>query len=138
MATTPIVGYDGTASLTTAHNATLKAWSANFTRVVSNVTGFSDTGMRRRLGMPDVQGSASGTMNYDDVNTGPGLNATDWNRSGVAITLSPAAGTACQYAFTGTIGQCSMSSDKLGDAPISFDFELAGGAIWTEAWDETA
>lgn len=137
MAITPIVGYDGSASLTTAHNASLNAWSANFTRVVSDVTDFADTGFRRRLGLPDVQGSASGTMNYDAANTGPGLNGTDWNRAGVAMTLSPAAGTACQYSFTAVISQCSMSSNKGGDAPISFDFQLSGGAIWTEAWDET-
>lgn len=137
MATTPIVGYDGTASLTTAHNATLKTWDATFSRVVSDVSGFADTGMRRRLGMFDVQGSCGGTMNYDDSNTGPGVNSTDWNRDGVTITLSPAAGTACQYSFTGIISNIRMSSAKLGDAPITFDFMLAGGAVPTEAWDET-
>jgi len=137
MAITPITGYDGTASLTTAHNFTIKTWDATFTRAVSDVTGFADTGMRRRLGMPDVQGSCGGTMNYDASDTGPGLNSTDWSRAGVAMTLSPAAGTACQYSFTAIISSVRMSVAKLGDATISADFMLSGGSIWTEAWDET-
>lgn len=139
MATTAITGYDGSASLTTAHNASLKTWRASFTRAVSDVTDFADTGPRRRLGMPDCSGSCGGTMNFDNTNTGPGVNATDWARDGVAITLAPkSASTACQYTMTAVVSNISMDVAKLGDATITFDFQLSGGSIWTETWDETA
>lgn len=137
MAETYAVGYDGTASLTTAHNARLRVWNGVFSRVVSDITAFADTGRRRKLGLYDVTGSVGGTMSYDAANTGPGINDTDWNRNGVAITLSVAGGTVNQYTVTAVISQVTINVQKDADATISFDFQNSGGAAPTEAWDET-
>lgn len=137
MPTTDATGFDGYASLTTAHNASLGAWSADFSRVVSDVTAFGNTGRKRRLGLYDVTGSASGTMDFDASNTGPGVNDTDWARSGQAITLGVVGSTQCIYVVTAAMSQISIGSQIGGDATITFNFQNSGGTLPTETWDET-
>jgi hypothetical protein len=137
MPLTYVNGFDGTASLTTAHNAQLVRWSADFSRVVSDVTGFADNGRRRILGLWDVQGSAAGAFSYDAANTGPGVNSTDWSRSGVVINLGVVGSTAAAYTATAVVSNIQMSVEKGGDSSITFNFQNSGGSVPTEAWDET-
>jgi hypothetical protein len=137
MAETWINGYDGTVSLTTAHNAKLRVWDGRFSRVVSDVTSFADTGRRRKLGLFDLEGSAGGSMSYDASNTGPGINSTDWVRDGVVLNLGVVGSTACAYTATCVITNIAISVAKDGDSSITFDFANSGGAAPTEAWDET-
>lgn len=132
-------GYDGYASLTTAHNAELRTWAGNFTRFASVNTSFTDTGARRKLGMFDASGSCGGTLSNNASNTGPGINSTDWNRDGVAITLGVGGvtNTTCSLVLTAVVSSISIDVAKDGDATISFDWLAAGGNFPTETWDES-
>jgi hypothetical protein len=148
MPTTDLNGYDGSVSLGTNFNARLKTFNARVTRQVSDVTGYPDTGMRRLLGIFDVQGSAGGTLYNDGTNTSPfpqgtAVTATaSWSRSGGTILLGFAgkstSSTAAQMSITAVISQVNFSSDVNGDAGVTFDFQNSGGNYPTLTWDETA
>lgn len=133
MPLTYLTGNDGGCSLPSGHGAQLQSWNANFSRQVTDVTGYSDTGRRRRLGLWDVSGSAGGTMIADAANAGPGVDHT--NLDGALITLQ-ANGTACQYQITAVMTQITMGVTKTGDSTLSFDFSNSAGTIPTETWDE--
>lgn len=144
-----LVGNDGFASLTTAHNAQLNVWNATFSRVVSDITGFGDYGRRRQLGVHDVTGSVGGFLRHDAANTKPGLGGTaatatsvaGWANSGIDIVLN-AKGTGttagnCAYALKAVLSDGAMTMTKTGDAAFSANFALAGGQIPVEVWDES-
>lgn len=141
MALTYLTGNDGGVALGTAtnHNAQFNVWNATFSRNVSDISGFGDSARRRRLGVYDVSGSAGGFM-LADIN-GPGANTTDWSSSGISIFLhAKGSGTAvssCTLSFVAVVSEIAMSNAKTGDAAISFNFQLSGGAAPTETWDET-
>jgi hypothetical protein len=133
MALTYLTGNDGSISLPSAHGAQLQTWNATWSRQASDVTGYGDTGRRRRLGIWDITGSAGGTLIADSANAGPGVDHA--NIDGAAITLQ-AYGTACQYVVTAVMSQVAIGITKTGDATISFDFQVSNGTIPTETWDE--
>lgn len=132
MSTIYLTGNDGGITFPAAHNAAFATWNATFSRNVSEVTSFGDTGRRRRLGIWDVTGSAGGTLIGDGGS--PGI--TETVDTGSAITLK--ASTACTYALTAVISDIAMSVTKTGDSAISFNFAISNGSIPTETWDETA
>ena len=141
---TYLIGNDGSATLGTSneHNAHLATWNASFSRQVSDVSGFSDSARRRVLGVYDASGSAGGVMKANAVNTSPGINTTDWKTDGISLTLlarvavSAASVNACSVSFNAVISDIAISSAKTGDAGISFNFQMSGGAAPTESWDE--
>ena len=140
MAKQYLTGYDGyfTFGAPTAQYSEIRAWSGDFSRVVSDVTDFGATGRRRRLGIFDVTGSANGVMSYDAASTAPGINATDWSRDGMTLTLGVlTATTVCSYTVTAVFSNIAISSDKTGDASITFNFMNSGGTLPTETWDES-
>lgn len=136
MAISYLTGDDGGITFPTAHGANFQTWNATFSRNVSDVTGYADTGRRRRLGLWDVNGSAGGTLVKDAANTKPGVTSAALD--GAAITLfSKTASTACSHTLTAVISQIGITSTKTGDAAISFDFAISNGTIPTETWDES-
>ncbi len=137
MAQTWVSGFDGTITLPTGHAAHLRVWDGRFSRAVSDITGFSDSGRRRKLGIFDLEGSAGGTTTYDASNLSPGINTSDWNRDGGTLVLGVVGSTACAYTATAVMTNISFSVAKDGDSSITFDFANSGGTVPTEAWDET-
>lgn len=148
MPTTDLSGFDGSVSLGTNFNARLSTFNVNVTRSVADVTGYTDTGTRRVLGLFDAQGSAGGTLYNDGTNTAPypvGTNATStssWSRSGATILLGFAgastSSTAAQMTLTAVISQVGFTNAKNGDAGVTFNFQNSGGTYPTLTWDETA
>lgn len=148
---TYLVGNDGGASLGTSYVAQFNVWNATFARQVSDVTGFGDNGRRRQLGVYDCTGSAGGFLRADTANSAPNLGGTaasatsvaDWVSDGVNISLhargsgTATATTACTYQMKAVISDAAISIAKTGDAAISFNFQLAGGQIPVETWDES-
>lgn len=132
-----INGYDGFFSATNNHNGSINVWQATMSRVVSDVTGFADTGRRRIAGTWDCQGSASGSPTYEASSTGPGVNTTDWSRTGMAMTLGVVGSTVCYYTVTAVMSQIAFNVNKNGDSGMTFNFENSGGALPAETWDET-
>lgn len=136
MAISYLTGNDGGITFPNDNQANFMTWNATFSRNVSDVTGYGDTGRRRRLGIWDVSGSAGGTLKKDDTNTAPGVG--DVAIDGAAITLfSKTAATACSHTLTAVITDIAITSTKTGDAAISFNFAIANGTIPTESWDES-
>jgi hypothetical protein len=139
-----LVGNDGGVVLGD-HFAQFNAWNGTFSRQVSDITGFSDAGRRRRLGVWDANGSAGGFLRADATSTGPGVNTADWQTGGSTIylhakgsgTVATNATGVCTMILTAVISEVAMSVAKTGDAAVSFNWALAGGAIPIELWDET-
>lgn len=137
-----LIGNDGGVSFGTQHNAQFNVWNATFSRVVSDISGFSDAARRRKLGVHDVSGSAGGFMIADAA--GPGVNTTKWASGGAKVYLHAVGsgtvttgGTVCTLHFDAIVSDIAMSNAKTGDAAITFNFQLSGGAAPTETWDET-
>lgn len=137
MADTWVVGDQGYATLTTAHNFKIRTWSGDFSRAESVVTSFSDTGVRRRLGIFDFQGACGGSMSYDTANTGPGMNSTDWSRDGYTVVLGVVGSTQCIYTLTACVSNMAFGVDKMGDATLTCAVKNSGGTMPIETWDET-
>lgn len=139
-----LVGNDGGIVLG-SHYAQFNAWNGTFSRQVSDITGFADSGRRRRLGVWDANGSAGGFLRADATSTKPGINTATWETGGSTIylhakgsgTVATNATGVCTMILTAVISEIAMSSVKTGDAAVSFNWALAGGAIPTELWDET-
>lgn len=137
-----LVGNDGGVHLG-SHFAQFNTWNGTFSRQVSDITGFGDSGRRRRLGVWDASGSAGGFMLVDAASSKPGINTTSWQTDGNAIYLhargsgAATAATNCTMSLTAIISEVALSSTKTGDAAISFNWQLAGGSIPTETWDES-
>lgn len=136
MATAYLVGNDGGITMPTGNGANLNSWDATCSRVSTEITGFSDTGVRRRLGVADIRGTARGSFYYNAANLGPGIDHT--NLDGAAIVLSPkSAATVCTWSFTGVIETIGGSVQKMGGSECSFSFANSDGVAPTESWDES-
>jgi len=143
MATAYLNGNDGGISLSNATNGTsasnignFNQWDATFSRVSSEIPGFSDTGMRRRLGIADIRGTARGTFWYNAANLGPGIDHT--NLDGCPIVLyAKSAATVCSWSFTGVVETIAGSVNKTGGSDVTVAFANSDGVAPTESWDET-
>jgi hypothetical protein len=133
MPTTYLTGNDGGITFPTAHAAQFMTWNATFSRNASDVTGYGDTGRRRKLGIWDISGSAGGSMIANEPNSSPGIASSD--ADGASITLK--ASTACFYTFVAVISDVAASVTKTGDSMLAFNFANSDGAIPTETWDES-
>ncbi len=126
----------GSVTLPTGHNVRVRAWSAEQSQSINDVTGFTQSPWCAHLGgLKRLTGSASGFLEYDNTATAPGLGGTTPTMSiaGGAMTLQ--AFTGCTLTFTGIIGsiQVGQSVDGVGTAKV--DFVADGAPI--QAWDET-
>lgn len=135
MAVVNIQGYDGGITLPAGtHDATIRRWNANFSRATADVTGFSGTVIRNRVGILSISGSASGNPVYNDANANPGVK--DFVAGGSALTLTVQTG--CTYAITAGFNSWNFNVDKEGDSSLEFGFVNGDSDTVTETWDETA
>lgn len=146
-----LTGSDGSVTLPSGFNATLNTWSANVTRVTSDVTGFGGTIRDRRAsGVLDITGSAGGVpKRYDGSSSGsddnfapmPHSSTTISNFTGGALTLQVAAasgsGDNARLVFDAVFSSVAFSVTNDGDSTVTFNFEL-NDATPTITWDETA
>ena len=138
--TTYLQGSEGAANLTADHDCQFNTWSATASHAVHDVTGFGDTGRRRLLGIADLTGSAGGVTIADATGANPGLNsgASVNGSTGASMVLSfRTTSTACTWTFTAVIDSIAASVTAGGDNTVTFNFQLSGGQIVTEAWDES-
>lgn len=120
-----INGYDGAVS-GNGISGTLNTWSATISRVASDVTGFSNSGRNRILGLYDMTGSAGGVIN--DVKSGfvnTTTNLFDCFATAEGSTVTLTAKTGCAIAAKCVVDNLAMSVSKGGDATITFNFSLA-------------
>jgi hypothetical protein len=135
-----LVGNDGGISLSNTSSGTsgtnianFSAWDATFSRDSTIITGFTDTGVRRRLGVADIRGTARGSFDYDKV--GPSIDHT--NLDGCPIVLyAKSAATVCSWSFSGVVEQIGGSVAKGGASECTVSFANSNGTAPTESWDE--
>ena len=136
MATTYLVGNDGAVALPAAHGMNVKVWAATLTRVSSDITGFSDTGKRRRLGIVDVTGSLSGTPFYAGSNTSAGMDVAQAGGTLVLSLSGATSGTvaAAYISMSCVFDQFALNVDKNGESSLTMNYQLSGGAAPTIVW----
>jgi len=138
MATTYIIGNDGDVSLGTGitNKIKVRTFAATLARTESDLTGFGDTGRRRRLGMLDLTGSLTGSLEVND--TGTTSVAVMFNQTGTTlITLGLFDGTAtndCRIAANCIVNNYAFASDKTQDVTITANFANADGAAPVVTW----
>ena len=138
MATTYIIGNDGDVSLGTGitNKIKVRTFAATLARTESDLTGFGDTGRRRRLGMLDLTGSLTGSLEVNDAGTTS--VAVMFNQTGTTlITLGLFDGTAtndARIAANCIVNNYAFASDKTGDVTITANFGNADGAAPVVTW----
>ena len=134
MASTLAHGSDGTVAIGANYEAQLNTWSATLTRATSVVTGFGDTGHRRRASkVIDITGSAGGFSKYGDASHDPtGINAELGAAAGIVLTVA----TGCTFTFDAVINSTAFSVSQDGDSTVSFNFEQDDANGPTVAWNE--
>ena len=136
MATTYLVGNDGAVSLPAAHGMNVKVWAATLTRVSSDITGFGDTGKRRRLGIVDVTGSLSGTPMYGGTGNSAGMDVAQAGGTLVLSLSGATSGTAsaAYISMSCVFDQFALNVDKNGESSLTMNYQLSGGAAPTIVW----
>jgi hypothetical protein len=138
MATTYIIGNDGDVSLGTGitNKIKVRTFAATLARTESDLTGFGDTGRRRRLGMLDLTGSFTGSLEVNDAGTTS--VAVMFNQTGTTlITLGLFDGTAtndARIAANCIVNNYAFASDKTQDVTITANFANADGAAPVVTW----
>ena len=121
-----LIGNDGNFSAT-GHGGIINKWSAQFSRVISNVTPFGNSNVTaHRGGLWGISGSASGVP---DSTSTPNFVSTDVD--GVAVTLT--AGSSNTLAFDAII-DVGFDLNAAGDAVLTFDFVSGDNTAFTETW----
>lgn len=145
---TYLVGNDGDVTITRGGTSQtimkVQSFTANLSRVSSDLTGFGDTGRRRRLGIIDLTGSMNAVIGLDTTagtTTSTFFTSTnDWPDTSniVNVTLVFWTGTAAtnqaKIVSTAVFSQYSFSSNKTGDATVSANFENANGVAPVVTW----
>lgn len=149
---TYLVGNDGDISIyvggTAATNletiVKVQSYSASLSRVSTDLTGFGDTGRRRRLGIIDMTGSLNGVLGLDtaaaSTSTTLFTKTTDPSSTSTALTVTLAFWTGttttsvAKIVSTAVFSQWSFNSNKMGDATVSGNFENASGSAPVVTW----
>lgn len=147
---TYIVGNDGNVTIsvggTTSTIMKVNSFSANLSRSVHNITGFGDTGGRRRLGMLDVTGTLNGFAGVEFtaatntavsilwVNAQNATNATSTHSTPVVSLMLFDSTNDAKIVSTAVLHSFNFNSAKTGDASVSCQFENADGAAPVVTW----
>ena len=113
----------------------LNTWSATITRAVSDVTGFTNSGRNRLLGVYDLTGSAGGIMDDAAAFVSTNQPAVQTAVTGSTITLSADRNTSSLNSIEANVvfESVALGSSKTGDATITFNFSLASTATGTNS-----
>lgn len=143
-----ITGNDGNFSYTVNSSAQtlfkVRSYGANISRVVTDQTGFGDTGKRKRLGMLDLTGTLNATIGIDSTagttttstaNIMMSSQDTTSTRPAVTLTLYDAASTN-DAKITGNcvFSSFAFNSDRNGDSTVTVNFENADGTAPVVTW----
>lgn len=149
---TYIVGNDGNVTIsiggTTSSVMKVNSFTLGLNRAVSVLTGFGDTGGRRRLGMLDASGTLNGFAGVDSTASAattvalPFVNqfnaaTTNATNSIPEVTLSLFDGTGTNDAKLVTkavLYNWSFNSTKTGDSTVSCSFDNADGVAPVLTW----
>jgi len=141
MADTYVIGNDGAVTLPTAgaNSIHVRSFAATISRVESDLTGFGDSGKRRRLGVVDLTGSLNGVPIVDATASTTTAVSSAWFMSdttaALTLTIYDSTGTndakiAANCIFNGH----AFNADKNGDSTLTANFSNADGAAPVVTW----
>jgi hypothetical protein len=133
-----VIGNDGNVTMPASGSVfRVRSFAANLSRVESELTGFSDSGRRKRLGMLDLTGSLSGVPAVDSTaSTTTALTSMIWmNTATQALTLTIYDSTndariAANCIFNGF----AFNVDKTADSTVTCNFANADGVAPVVTW----
>lgn len=148
---TYLIGNDGNVAIsvggTTQSVIKVNSFTLNLNRAVSVLTGFGDTGGRRRLGMLDASGTLNGFAGVDQTGTTSttSLFVNAFDSALTNATNSPAQVTLTLYDQASStndaklVANCvlhtfAFNSSKVGDSTLSCQFENCDGAAPVLTW----
>lgn len=113
----------------------LNTWSATISRAMSDVTGFTNSGRNRLLGVYDMTGSAGGVMTRTAAFISSNFLASQTAETGASLTLSAFSSGTSQNSIQANVvvSEVSMQSTKTGDSSVTFNFSLASTATGTNS-----
>ena len=113
----------------------LNTWSATVSRAMSDVTGFTNSGRNRLLGVYDMTGSAGGVLTRTAAFVSSNFIAAQTAETGATITLSAFSSGTSQNSIQANVvvNDVSMQSTKTGDTGITFSFSLASTVTGTNS-----
>lgn len=132
-----LIGNDGAVTMPSGGTVLqVRSFNATLERPESELTGFGDTGRRRRLGMLDLTGSLTGVPGVDttaSTTTSNFFSAT----ATAALTLTIFDGTTtndAKIAANCIFNNFAFAVDKTADSTLSCNFSNADGAAPVVTW----
>ena len=117
-----ISGINGDITFSGAKGGVLKSWTANFTRAGVDITGFGNATRNRAIGIIDVTGSMTGSM---DSTLAPTL-AFSGNTAAATLTLTAETGNTLAFAVIVDSFTIGLAVD--GEATFSANYAIASTA----------
>jgi len=117
-----ISGVNGNIAIANAIGGIIKSWTANFTRPSTDITGFGNATRNRAVGIIDVTGSMTGSL---DSGTSPTVAFTG-NTAAADITLTAEAGNT--LVFKAIIDSITVGVSVDGEATFSANYAIASTA----------
>lgn len=114
-----ISGVNGNIAIANAIGGIIKSWTANFTRASTDITGFTNATRNRAIGIIDVTGSMTGSL---DSGTSPTV-AFSGNTAAADITLTAEGGNT--LLFKAIIDSFTVGVAVDGEATFSANFAIA-------------
>jgi hypothetical protein len=113
----------------------LNTWSATISRAMSDVTGFTNSGRNRLLGVYDMTGSAGGVLTRTAAFISTNFLASQTAETGATITLTAYSAGTSQNTIQANVvvNDVAMNSTKTGDTGVTFSFALASVATGTNS-----
>jgi len=114
-----ISGVNGNIAIANAIGGIIKSWTANFTRASTDITGFGNATRNRAVGIIDVTGSMTGSL---DSGTSPTVAFTG-NTAAANITLTAETGNT--LVFKAIIDSITVGVAVDGEATFSANYAIA-------------
>jgi hypothetical protein len=112
-------GVNGNIAITNALGGIIKSWTANFTRATTDITGFTNATRNRAIGIIDVTGSMTGTL---DNGTSPTV-AFSGNTAAADITLTAEGGNT--LVFKAILDSFTVGVAVDGEATFACNYAIA-------------
>jgi hypothetical protein len=135
---TYLIGNDGNVTMPSGGDVIkVKTFAATLARPESDLTGFGDSGKRRRLGLLDLTGSLNGIPAADSTATGTTASffvSTSTAALTLAILDVAASTNDARIAANCVFNNFAFNVDKNGDSTLTCNFSNGDGTAPVVTW----
>ena len=135
---TYLIGNDGNVTMPSGGDVIkIKTFAATLARPESDLTGFGDSGKRRRLGLLDLTGSLNGVPAIDSTatqNTASFFVSTSTAALTLAIFDVVASTSDARIAANCVFNNFAFNVDKNGDSTLTCNFSNGDGTAPVVTW----